>query len=416
MKLGKLLLVGATILVGFTASAQDDDKERECKRMRFLAGEALKVENYAEASMYYLKGEQICGGYDEGNWGRLIASLRYAVQGEQDAGKKMAYNDTLAQAWDRQEAAGFYKESDDLVRAAAELQGSNPDRTKADKLFQRGIKSQGAKTHESYVVYAYYNAVTMFSAMKAEEQPVMKERLINDYFDFSKLATEANMSVRTQESLTSYLNMIVKSCEDLTPQIPGFITGLPTEKEARVSGLSNMISLMEEKKCTESDEFLQLVNALIEADPTSIDAKIAKAKVLLAKKDYKGAIAVFKEIKEASSDEAQKNEMQYSIATCYSRMGSHKAAHGAAMSVNGEYRSKALKLAGQSVAALAMSCGDSTFERKCNYIYADRLMSQAGAGKKYSGNYPTSGDIFDAGSPSSVSLSCWGVSVNPNGE
>ncbi|MGB0915231.1 MAG: hypothetical protein ACPGVI_04120, partial [Crocinitomicaceae bacterium] len=69
----------------------------------------------------------------------------------------------------------------------------------------------------------------------------------------------------------------------------------------------------------------------------------------------------------------------------------------------------------------ANNCGSSTFERKCNYIYAVQLLEQArslgestgGTISSFRNNFPTDSEKFENGSPSSVSLSCYGVSVNP---
>ena len=142
MKLGRLLLLGALIAVGFNSYAQDEDKARECKRMRFLAGEELKIKNYPGAATYYLKGEEICGGYDAPNYARMIGTLRNAVNTAKDKADKAAYNDTLIAAWDRVETAGFYNIKDDFSRASAILQTTKPNRKKADSLFRRGIDTK----------------------------------------------------------------------------------------------------------------------------------------------------------------------------------------------------------------------------------------------------------------------------------
>jgi len=93
------------------------------------------------------------------------------------------------------------------------------------------------------------------------------------------------------------------------------------------------------------------------------------------------------------------------------------------MSVNGDLRGDALGIAGRAVGNNANNCGASTFDRKCNYIYAVQLLEQARAKgadvgsaiSKFKANYPTDGEVFENGSPSSVTLSCYGVSVNPKG-
>lgn len=432
MKLGKLFLVGLTAVIGFNGIAQEQtEQERECDRRRFLAGEAIKkaqtegidaasqTKFYQEATRYYVEGEKLCDGLDQANWERLVLTLQYSINGEADADRKRQYNDTLVWAFNGQEKAGFYDTSNDLLRASTILQSSNPDRAAADKYYQSGIKASQAETHESYIAYAYYNAVALYGTLQGEEQAEMKKRLINDYFWFSKLVAEAGMSVRTQETLSGYLNTIVQSCDDLLPEIDGFIANLPEDQEVATTSLSNMMKLMEDKGCDSSPEYMALVEKMIEVNPTSLDAQIAKAKLLISKRNYSEAISTYKTIKGLTEDAETQDLMDLNIAKAYLASGSYTSAHNAGKAVGGKYRGEGMKVAAQAVAASAMSCGDSTFERKCNYVYAEQLMSQARAagvsGPSYKSNFPTDGDIFDNGSPTSVSLSCWGVSVNPKG-
>jgi hypothetical protein len=90
------------------------------------------------------------------------------------------------------------------------------------------------------------------------------------------------------------------------------------------------------------------------------------------------------------------------------------------MGVSGKYKGEALKIAGQCVGQLANSCGSSTFERKCNFYHAVNLLQQAqsaganvgGIIGSYRAQCPTADEKFDAGNPSSQSLSCWGVTVS----
>ena len=77
--------------------------------------------------------------------------------------------------------------------------------------------------------------------------------------------------------------------------------------------------------------------------------------------------------------------------------------------------SRALLIAADCVAKTANSCGASTFDRKCNYYYAAQLALKAGnsgAAAKYKANAPSSDEIFNNNSPASVTLSCWGVTVD----
>ena len=420
MKLGKLLLLGTVLVAGFNSYAQDDT-ERECTRMRFLAGEELKIKNYTAAATYYLKGEEICGGYDAANYARMIGTLRNAVNTTQDKGQKAAYNDTLVGAWERAETAGFYSEKDDFIRASAILQTSAPDRVKADKLFRRGVNTKGTATNEAYVSYFYYNTYAMYSEAADTAKPALKKRMISEYFELSGLISKAGMSVKTQETITGYFNYVVRSCDDILPELKGYMENLPADPEVKKASVLNFIDLLEKKECTESKEYFDLIDVYVEMDPTSFDAQMLKAKALTAQNKYSAAISALNTAKGLAPDDAKSEEITYEIARIQYQSGSYTSAYNTAMSVRGELRGKALTIAGSSVGKNANNCGSSTFERKCNYIYAVQLLEQArslgestgGTISSFRNNYPTDSEKFENGSPSSVSLSCYGVSVNP---
>lgn len=416
MKLTNLLL-GLSLMIGFSSFSQDDDTERECKRMRFLAGEALKVKNYTEASTYYLKGEEICGGYDAANYARLIGSLRNAVNGAKDKESKTAYTDTLVATYDRCEAAGHYDQAEDLIRASYMLQASKPNSKKADELFVRGIAKQGNATQEAYISYYYYNLYSLWYAAADGDKPELKKRLISEYFNLSKLISSANMSVKAQENLTTYFNYVVRSCDDILPELKGFMSALSQDPAVKKASVMNFITLLEDKECTSAAEYTQLIDTLVEIDPNSLDAQMMKAKALMAKNDYREAISTLKTAKSLSTDEAQKQEITYEIARAQFSSGSYTAAYNTSMTISGDLKSKALIIAGKAVGQNANNCGASTFERKCNNIYAVQLLQQGGAGAstiaKYKNNYPTGQDCFDNGSPASVTLTCYGVTVSP---
>lgn len=417
MKLERLLL-GTLIVIGFASYAQESDEDRECTRMRFLAGEELKIKNYAGAAMYYLKGEKICGGYDAANYGRLIGSLRNAINGAADAAGKTAYTDTLVETYNRAEAAGAYDQADDLLRASYILQASNPNRKKADELFQRGIKAQGVKTNEAYVSYFYYNTYAMYAAAPADVE--LKKRMISDYFELSTLISKAGMSVKTQETITEYFNAVVRSCDDILPDLKGYMENLPTDPETKKGTVMNFISLLEQKNCTESAEYFKLIDIYVELDPNSFDAQMMKAKALVGQNKYSDAISTLRKAKELAPDNEKAQEINYEIARAQYSSGSYTAAYNTAISVSGATKGKALVIAGQCVGKNANNCGSGTIDRKANYIYAVQLLEQArslgestgGTISSYKGMYPTDQEKFENGNPTSITLSCYGVKVN----
>lgn len=200
------------ILIISASVRSQQNQENNCIRLRFLASEELKVKNYTGAASYYLKGEKICGGYDAKNYARMIGSFRYAMNSSQNKSTKTAYADTIERVYTRAEFAGAYNTKDDLFRAGNILQSSAPERVKADKLFRRGIDASGTETNEAYVSFFYYNTYAMWyeetDAVKKED---LKERLIGEYLELSLLINQANMSDKTQETITGYYNDVVKT-------------------------------------------------------------------------------------------------------------------------------------------------------------------------------------------------------------
>jgi len=417
MKLKAILFGTFVVVSAIYAKAQNETpQELECKRMRLFAGEELKIKNYAGASSFYIKAEKICGGFDKANYDRMVQTLRNTVSSETDKLRKTAYIDTLVAAFDRVEKAGHFDKTNSAVRATFILQSSSLNRQKADELYVEATKS-GASLNEAQVSLYYYNIYTMYVDTKTtiEEKAVLKKRLISEYFTLSKLITDAKMTVKSQENLTTYFNNVVRTCDDILPDLAGFMSTLPQEEEAKKKAVNNFMTLLKDKGCTGSKEYEMLVDTIIKID-NSIDAVLAKAQLQKAKKQFASAITTLNQAKGMAVDGDQKEEIEFSILEIqYHEQDAYNTAYKTAMGINGANRNKALSIAASCVAKTANSCGASTFDRKCNYLYAAELAQRGGDGgaaARYRASGPTESDKFENNNPSSVSLSCWGVSVS----
>ena len=421
MKLGSILL-GVSMILATATFAQDED--RECQRMKKIANDAMIAENYKEATEYFLKGETICGEFDAANYGRLTGSLIRVINVETDADAKKLFSDTLCAIWDRMEEKGLYENKNDMYRGNFELQKSAPDYLKADKYFTRGIAAHadgGTPVQEMYIPLHYYNTYTLyFMEQEATKKNVLKKRMINDYFDLSKLITKSNFSLRAQEGITVYFNSVVQTCDDLTPEIAGFIASLPEDVEAAKVSLMSLIDLMETKKCEDTQEYMDLINAYLQRDPVSPKALEMKGKSLESENKYRDANAIYEKLINLEEvTQERRVELKYKIVNNLFRTRSYKAAYSKAMNIQGKFRGKAMSIAGQCVGQMANSCGVSTFERNCNYIYAVQLLEQSGGAAsanliaQYKAKFPTAKDCFGEGNPASVTLECWGVTVKP---
>lgn len=408
---------GFLFVMIFTAtlvSGQDSVQDLECKRMILFVGQELQKKDYAQASMYYLKGEDICGNYDAKKYGNMVQTIRNTIITETDNAIEKLYTDTLISVYDRMDEKGLYKESESSKRATYIILSSIPDRRKADAIYLRAFENNNKFT-DYELTYYYFNLYTLFSISKGEEQAAFKKRLISDYFRLSKKIEKENLLGSTQESLTAYFNGLVRTCEDILPELNGFMSSLPQDKEAKKKTVNNFLNLLKEKGCTESDEYEMLIDTIISIDNT-IDAVLAKAQLLHVKKRFKESIAIYRTAIEMTAIDSVKNEILMNILDIqYSDLNSYKSAHNTALTINGSNRSKALLVAANCVAKLANNCGSSTFDRKCNYYYAAQLAEKAGnlgMASKYRENAPSADDIFSNNSPTSIKLSCWGITVD----
>jgi hypothetical protein len=417
MKLKAILFGTFVAVTAIYANAQEETpQEKECKRMRLFAGEELKIKNFAGATSYYIKAEQICGGFDKANYDRMIQTIRNTISTETDKVRKTAYIDTLVDAFDRSEKAGHFDKANSAIRATFVLQSSKTNRKKADELYVQFTQSGGV-FNEAQVSMYYFNIYSLYTDTKVtvEEKAALKKRLVSEYFTLSKLITDAKMTVKSQENLTTYFNTVVKSCDDILPDLAGFMSALPQEVEAKKKTVNNFMTLLKDKGCTGSKEYEMLVDTIIKID-NSIDAVLAKAQLQKAKKQYANAIATLNQAKGMTTDAVKKEEIEFMILEIqYHDQDAYNTAYRTALGISGANRNKALLIAANCVAKTANSCGASTFDRKCNYLYAAELAQRGGDGgaaARFRANGPTESEKFENNNPSSVSLSCWGVSVS----
>ena len=394
---------------------QEMDNNKECQRMLLFVSQELKMKNYAMASMYYLKGETICGEeYGAKEYDAMSKTLRNTIITEKDNVRKKLYTDTLLGVYDRMDAKGYYNEVESSKRATFIMMSSKPDYKKADEIYLRAFENNN-KFNDAELTYYYYNLYTLFSITSGDEQTAFKKRLISDYFLLSKKIESEKFASSTQQSLTGYFNSLVRSCDDILPELNGFMSSLPQDKEAKKKAVNNFLKLLKEKGCTESNEYEMLIDTIISIDNT-IDAVLAKAQLLKVKKRFKESISVYQTAVQMTELDYIKSEIMMDVLDIqYSNLNAYRTAYNTALTIKGMNRSKALLVAANCVAKTANSCGSSTFERKCNYYYAAQLANQAGEpgiASKFKANAPTADEIFSNNSPATLKLSCWNVTVD----
>lgn len=416
------------ILNVFISLSQNDSlKLRECNRSKFLAQEerksieidtsaTLKLMHFKNEFTYLLKGEAICGRYTKNNYNYIIRSGQDILKLEKDSKIKSRYIDTLFLINKKIDLLKFGDKNIVLKLADYCLLKSVIERDLCDNYYLIALRDTSLKFTDVNIINYYSNLYSLYlTEQDTLKKSTYKKRLISDYFMLSKLITYKKLQAKTLESIVNVFNGIVRNCEDLLPDLVVFMNELPQEKEAKIKTVTNFLNLMKEKSCTDSKEYEMLVDTLIKFDKTTATI-IAKAELLIVKKLYSEAISSLNSAKAMTKDAAQLEDIDFQILEVqFHHLNNYQTAYRLALGISGSNKNKALQIAAKCVANSANSCGSSTFDRKCNYYYAAELAERAGdsgSASRYRASAPSSEEKFNNNNPSTVSLSCWGVTVN----
>ena len=428
MLLKKSLLITLLLLNVFSFYSQvDKTNELECKRFKFLAQEerkatgldtALKVKlmHYKSEFTYLIKGESFCGNYSKNNYYQILRSGQDILKLEKDSKIKSRYIDTLFLINKKIDLLKFGDKNIVLKLADYCLLKSVIERDLCDNYYLIALRDTSLKFSDVNIINYYSNLYSLYlTEQDTLKKSTYKKRLISDYFMLSKLITYKKLQARTLESIVNVFNGIVRNCEDLLPDLVVFMNELPQEKEAKIKTVTNFLNLMKEKSCSSSKEYEMLVDTLIKIDG-SIETMIEKAELLIVKKRYTEGLANFNAAKKMTEDLVKLNEIDFQILEVqFHNLNNYQTSYRLALGISGSNKNKALQIAAKCVANSANSCGSSTFDRKCNYYYAAELAERAGdsvAASRYRASAPSSEEKFNNNNPSTVSLSCWGVTVN----
>lgn len=416
MKIKSVILSLSILFGGFTIAQNAD----ECKRYQAIGGNAYKVKDYEKVVWAYNTAQKECGTLDMVFYNPYIYSAKMAMKNAaSDKAKEIAYLDTLISIYEKaQESHGLQKEWQTYLGYYYMKQGKEGFMTKADKAYNIGIHHDKAKANEGMVKQYYANLYNLWvQEQDNKSKNEYKERLINEFFKISDYLNEAESDGTTAELMTTYMNKAVTDCASVLPSIKMFLNGLPQDLEAKKSSVKNFMALLENKDCTDSDEYAMLVDTIIKIDP-SVDAVIARAKLYAARGNTSEAIKTYKEalgMKDIEEGD-KKSEVEYEIARAYYNSKNYKAAYGAGKNVSGKYSGKGYAISAQSVNALMNECGVSTFDRKANNYYAVELAEKSGDSRlisAYKMQCPSGTDLFNKGMSQGdkINLECWGKTV-----
>lgn len=404
-----------TLSLGFFTYAQDDNAD-ECTRYKAIAGYAYKAKEYEKVTRSYIRALKECDGLEMVFFDPFIYSVGQSMRNATDEAIKNAYLDTLIYVYEvGQKQHGIQDRWQVQLGYSYLTQGKPGNMKKADEAFNKGVHFEKEKVNKGYLQLYYQNLFNLWvQEQDAKVKADYKARLIADFFILSDYGNKGNMGADLNDFLAAYLDKAVTDCASILPDINNFMKNLPADKEAKKATVKNFMSLLEDKKCTDSKEYVMLVDTIIAIDP-SVDAVIAKGKMLASQKKMSDAVATFRKALGMAENAEQKSDIEYEIAKAYYNAGSYRSAHDAGIAVTGKNSAKGYEISARSVNALMNECGVSTFERKANNYYAVELAEKSGNGSLISSlkaQCPSSNDIFneDKSVGDQVTLSCWGKS------
>jgi len=283
--------------------------------------------------------------------------------------------------------------------------------------------------------YFRHLIINKFNKASQEEKEVVRGNVIEEYIVLSDYVTAALKKAdaitdaakkekaikrynSAQDFLDKYFLKIANDCTVLTPVLDKKFESLPEDKDARLAQVNKFVSLLEKQKCTDSETYAKFVQESVNVNPTAA-GYYGLGTVQKNKGDAKGAVESYKKAVELEGEGDNKDKYLLAVANAQYKAKQYKAAFSTAKQVQGDSRGDAMMICGNSIAALANSCGESTFERKANYWLAnDYYRKAAGLGAKASSSKflssaPTSEDCFSesVSMGTSYTLSCWGEST-----
>jgi hypothetical protein len=411
------ILIVICILVSFFGQTQEDFTDSiKCKSYKILGDNSFAYNDFTAAVTNYLKSEKYCKNLDKHHFDKLIESTKKAISASKDFNIKTKYIDTLVFVYANAEMRGFYEQSNDLMRASFILKSSKPDLKKVDELFVRAMQNKNNSLSETQIILYFSNLYNIYLDENRELKPVLKRRIIKEYFELSEL----DINDKTKENLSIYFNNVIKDCQDILPDVEFFFNTLSKVENEKLVELNNLKRLLENKKCEESSYYEEIIDSLILIKPT-FELYLTSAKCLRNRGDYSKEFSALYFAKKMATEESVIAEIDLLSAKSLFNAGKYSEAYKSAIVIKGSYYPDACIIAAQSVSMSKETCGDNLVEQKLNLYYANELLEIAKkSGKQVqkliddnTANFPNPEDLASIylKKGQKITLKCWGVQI-----
>jgi len=276
-------------------------------------------------------------------------------------------------------------------------------------------------------VFDTYEDVTLGIENLQNEKAATLKKLMNKKNN-GGLSSREGKILRNSEIYLDYYAKIQSSLDSKLSKLADCSTLIPlyqkdfANKKEDVEWLKNVASQLFTKECTDSELFINVVDAKHNLEPTAATAKYL-GKLSEKNKDYDKALEYYKESIKLQEKESKKSSIYYNIGNIYKRKGQYSKARSnyrKALDIKPSLGYAYLKIA-DMYASSANSCGSNVFKKLAVYWLAEDYAKRAGkvqpsikktanqTAKSYAGKAPQKSDIFQQNmSGKTVSYSnCW---------
>lgn len=437
MKTKNIILTFVIALLTTTYSlAQPYDYDKDnCEKYRSLYFQYLKQNMYRDAMNFWSMAYDYCGKTDSLDAkffmnGRIGYYKLYSST--EDATTKSQLRDTLYWIYE-QLIITDPTNMDWQAKYATMLVNEDDTRfDKIDSLYQTSLHSMRGESSAADITKYFKHLITnRFNKAPADKKEDVRAFIIEEYMKLSEYCAEGASKNRAggkeddakryddaQEFMDKYFLMIVNDCTVLVDVVEKKLGSLPQAKDAKQAKVNAYLGLLDKKKCQSTPTYAKLLDTLIAVEPNA-NAYFKTGIYYMENDQAEKAVQYFEKAVELEGDGANKNDYLYYLATAQYSAKKYRAAYSTAKMVEGDKKGKAMKICGDAIAAMANSCGDTTFERKANYWLANDYYRKAAAlgedvsTSKYLDNAPSETEIFENSQQkgASITLSCWGEST-----
>lgn len=437
MKLNTIMIAFFMMLNGFgqDSTASFPINEEQCERNRSLYYQYLLQGMYKDARNFWLKAYAYCGrtpNLDEGfltNGIGIYKKLREETF-VNDSIRQQQVTDSIPWLYD-QLLIIAPKPLNKLKYADFLLTTKNKGHSKISELF-KAINDLKEDTPARYLsLYFRHLLLNVYNNASVEDKEILQLEILKTYFQLTDYANKALQKIKVNPGenvqslrksytdakafMTKYIVQVTRDPQIIEKEMQLQFNDLPTDLLLKEERVNEHLELIRKFGRTEIPVYRKYTYALLELRPT-YRGYAGIAEIENQEGNFEKAIEMIQKALELAETDAEKDEGNYRLAVAYYNTKQYKLAFNTAKKVRGEFKGKAMVLCGNSIAALANDCGESTFAREANYWLANDYYQRAiqlgenVSKSKFSNAWPTANDCFNEGVSigDEYLLVCWG--------